>query len=102
MDESNQQLATQETQKLAVERRERVASAGGELLGAAFKFLGELVASQSESAPQPKVASELRSRLNECVEEDSAGRQRLIVTLPDKAALNHLADALAQLLAIGK
>ena len=42
-----------ETRKLAAAHRERVAAAGGELLGAAFKFLGELVADQSEQPAVP-------------------------------------------------
>jgi len=92
----------EELTRQATERRERVSAAGGELLGAAFKFLGELVASQAEKAAEPTVAAELRNRLSECVEDDGSGRQRLTVTLPDKAALNSLADALAQLLAVGK
>ncbi|HEY2415448.1 MAG TPA: DEAD/DEAH box helicase [Pirellulaceae bacterium] len=86
----------------AAERRERVAAAGGEMLGAAFKFLGELVASQAEKPAEPAVAADLRNRLAECVEDDASGRPRLTVTLPDRAALNQLADALAQLLAVGK
>jgi superfamily II DNA or RNA helicase len=101
LDETMKQTAEADT-KQAAERRERVAAAGGEMLGAAFKFLGELVASQAEKPAEPGVATDLRNRLAECVEEDGNGRPRLTVTLPDRAALNHLADALAQLLAVGK
>jgi SNF2 family DNA or RNA helicase len=89
-------------QRQAAERRERVAAAGGELLGAAFKFLGELVATQVEQPAEPALAAEVKNRLVECVEEDASGRPRLTVTLPDKAALAQLADALAQLLAVSK
>jgi hypothetical protein len=91
--------------EISPERRERVAAAGGELLGAAFKFLGELVAQQMPSpenaSPSPLV-NELKSGLAGCVEEDSSGRQRLTVTLPDRSALDSLATALAQLLSAGK
>jgi superfamily II DNA or RNA helicase len=89
-------------QRQATERRERVAAAGGELLGAAFKFLGELVASQADQPAEPALAADLRNRLSECVDEDASGRPRLTVTLPDKAALASLADALAQLLSVAK
>jgi superfamily II DNA/RNA helicase len=92
----------QESVKQAAEHRERVAAAGGELLGAAFKFLGELVAAQAEKPAEPAVAADLRSRLSQCAEEDPGGRQRLTVTLPDQAALHSLADVLAQLLAVTK
>jgi hypothetical protein len=101
MDDSMKQQASAQTRQ-AAERRERVAAAGGELLGAAFKLLGELVAGQDASQVEPRATSDLTSRLAECVEEDANGRQRLTVTLPDKAALNDLAHALAQLLAAGK
>ena len=101
LDETAKQQAETDTRQ-ATQRRERVAAAGGELLGAAFKFLGELVASQAAAPAEPAVASDLRNRLAECVETDGDGRQRLTVTLPDRASLNHLADALAQLLAAGK
>jgi superfamily II DNA or RNA helicase len=101
LDVSLQQAREAEAGQLAAQK-ERVAAAGGELLGAAFKFLGELVASQADKPAEPAVAESLRSRLAECVTEDGSGRQQLTVTLPDRAALNHLADALAQLLAVGK
>ncbi|MCI0359479.1 MAG: DEAD/DEAH box helicase [Planctomycetaceae bacterium] len=102
LDVSQQQALEGEIGERAAAHKERVAAAGGEMLGAAFKFLGELVASQAQKPAEPAVAADLRNRLAECVEEDGAGRQRLTVTLPDRAALNHLADALAQLLAVGK
>jgi superfamily II DNA or RNA helicase len=102
LDVSVQAAREEESRQLASAQKERVAAAGGEMLGAAFKFLGELVASQAQQPAAPALAGELRNRLAECTEEDSSGRQRLTVTLPDKAALHHLADALAQLLAVGK
>lgn len=93
------------TGEISPERRERVAAAGGELLGAAFKFLGELVAQQMpspETATTSPLVHELKTGLAGCVEEDAAGRQRLTVTLPDRSALDSLANALAQLLSAGK
>ncbi len=82
--------------------RERVAAAGGELLGAAFKFLGELVAQQSPAAPAPQLTTDLRQGLEACVENDPSGRPRLSFTLPDRAALDQLAATLAQLLLTGQ
>jgi superfamily II DNA/RNA helicase len=102
IDETQQADRIGDVSRLTAERRERVSAAGGELLGAAFKFLGELVASQADKPAEPALATDLRNRLAECVAEDASGRQRLTVTLPDKAALHQLADALAQLLAAGK
>ena len=41
------------------------------------------------------------AHLGQCVEDDGTGRQRLTVTLPDRAALDVLAQSLARLLAVG-
>jgi SNF2 family DNA or RNA helicase len=83
------------------ERRERVAAAGGELLGAVFKFLGELVEGQARPAPPEPVVSQLRDRLGQCVTPDANGKPQLTITLPDSAALDGLAKTLAGLLVSG-
>lgn len=84
------------------QHRDRVAAAGGALLGAAFQFLGELV-SQDDAAPSPsdQVVTDLQQRLGQCVEEDAQGQQRLTITLPNRQTLNDLAVTLAKLLAVG-
>jgi superfamily II DNA/RNA helicase len=83
------------------DRRERVAAAGGELLGAVFKFLGELVEGQARPAPPVPVVSQLRDRLGQCVTPDANGKPQLTITLPDSAALDGLAKTLAGLLVSG-
>ncbi len=83
------------------DRRERVAAAGGELLGALFHFVGELTARDEPTPPpKPEIVANLRDRLANCVEEDDRGRQQLTVTLPSRDALDHLAGTLARLLAM--
>ena len=58
----------------------------------------------NESVPREesenRLATDLRKRVGQCVEEDAAGQQRLTVTLPDRAALDNLADSLARLLSV--
>ncbi len=99
LDESQREETRQTSEQLG-NRQQRVAEAGGELLGAVFTFLGELVDEQDKPAPPPEVVSNLRSRLDECVEEDDSGRQRLTVTLPDRKSLDQLAQTLAGFLAV--
>ncbi|MEX0611639.1 MAG: DEAD/DEAH box helicase, partial [Pirellulales bacterium] len=53
LDESVKQESEATAEMLSDEHRERVAAAGGELLGAAFKFLGELVQGADSAAPPP-------------------------------------------------
>jgi len=99
-DESVKADREREAELLA--RRERVAAAGGELLGAAFNFLGELMAEYRETPASQQLAGDLRNRLSECVQQDQDGRQRLTVTLPDRGALDKLAESLSRLLAVGQ
>jgi hypothetical protein len=99
VDESVKADREREAETLA--RRERVAAAGGELLGAAFHFLGELMAEQQQTDASKQMAQDLRNRLGQCVEQDESGRQRLTVTLPDKAALDNLANSLSRMLTAG-
>jgi hypothetical protein len=100
LDES---LRTETAATVDDERRRRVAEAGGQLLGAAFQFLGELVNDGAPSTPKPSEAlvGDLRSRLDACVESDADGRPRLTIALPDRSALDQLATTLARLLVAG-
>ncbi len=86
-----------------IEHRQRVASAGGEMLGAVFNFLGELVNRSPESTVKPdeQVVEQVREGLASCVETDVTGRQQLKITLPNEDALKNLATTLATLLAGG-
>ncbi len=94
-EEQKQTVAARDQQ-----RRERVAAAGGQMLGAVFQFLGELVeSSETATAPDEALVSSVRNRLTDCVEEDADGKQRLTISLPNRQALNNLAQTLARLLA---
>jgi SNF2 family DNA or RNA helicase len=97
VDQTERQRREEETERL--QRRSRVAEAGGQLLSAAFSFLGEMIPRGEESEATAQAASQLRARLEECLERDETGRPRLTVTLPDEAALDTLARSLASLLA---
>jgi hypothetical protein len=100
LDVTKREETNGQVERLA-ERRDRVAAAGGEMLGAVFSFLGELVSQDQTQPPDDPLVAQVRSRLTECVEEDSSGRQRLTVTLPDRNALNTLAQTLAKLMLAG-
>ena len=103
LDESmlNDAISSQPSLAAEIEHRERVASAGGEMLGAVFNFLGELVSQTPESTPKPneQVVEQVRQGLSNCIQTDEEGRQKLTVTLPNDDALQNLATTLASLLA---
>jgi hypothetical protein len=97
VDETEKHRQQQETERLT--RRARVAEAGGQLLAAAFTFLGEMIPQREPTNGTARMASEFSARLNECLERDEQGRPRLTVTLPNEAALENLSRSLAALLA---
>jgi ERCC4-related helicase len=100
IDASVQQRNEESARALANGRRERVAAAGGELLGAAFRFLGELAARQESAPPPESLVANLKAGLAACVDDGADGKPRLTLTLPDKDSLDGLAQTLARFLAV--
>jgi SNF2 family DNA or RNA helicase len=98
VDETEKQRQQQEAERLA--RRSRVAEAGGQLVAAAFAFLGEMIPQRQPTNGAERKASEFKARLAECLERDEQGRPRLTVTLPNEAALESLARSLAALFTV--
>ncbi len=99
VDQTQRRAATAASSQEGSEaKRERVAAAGGALFGAVFQFLGAL-APETDAAPLEPVVEGIRKSLAECVEVDDAGRPRLTLTLPDRDAVDQLAQTLARLLA---
>ncbi len=95
VDASQQQAVESDANQIAA-RRDKVAAAGGELLGAAMKLVGELI--DRAIVPDPHAVKQVRAGLDDCVERDPDGRLQVRFTLPDDNALNDLATALAKLL----
>jgi len=80
-------------------RKETVARAGGEMLGAAFRFIGELLgeAGGAASAPGSEMRERMKGLLSECMERAEDGGWRMSVKFADAAAVDSLADVLARL-----
>jgi len=96
VDETERLRQQREAERLA--RRGRVAEAGGQLVAAAFTFLGEMIPQKQATNGADQMAREFKARLEECMERDEEGRPRLTVTLPNEAALENLSRSLAALL----
>jgi superfamily II DNA/RNA helicase len=96
IDESQRAKVEREAERMAL--MERVASAGGQLLGAAFAFIGEMFPKKEETEQTLQMAEDLKSRLSECLEKDENGRLKMTITLPDESVLNNLAKSLTQIL----
>ena len=99
IDGSMQNKVIEETRKSAHalnERQQKVAAAGGELLGAALNLIGELVA--SDQPVETEVVSQIERGLADCTEANVDGKISLRVELPDQQSLKRLAASLATLL----
>jgi SNF2 family DNA or RNA helicase len=97
LDESER--ARQEETARAMVQQEKISVAGGQLLGAAFSFLGEMLPEQAETDESRQMTELLRGRLTECLQQDEQGQYQLKVTLPDASAIDNLASSLGRLLA---
>jgi hypothetical protein len=99
IDESQRAEVEREAERVAL--KERMANAGGQLLGAAFAFIGEMFPKKGETEETIQLTENFRSRLSECLEKDGHGRLKMTITLPDESVLNNLAKSLAQILGSG-
>jgi SNF2 family DNA or RNA helicase len=99
IDESQRAEVERDAERLA--QKEKIASAGGQLLGAAFAFIGEMFPRKEETEESLRLTDSLKGRLSECLEKDENGRLKMTITLPDESVLNNLAKSLAQILGSG-
>jgi hypothetical protein len=96
VDESQKERVEKEAERFV--RKQRIATAGGQLLGAAFAFMGEILPQKGETEETKQMAETFKNRLRECLEEDEHGKLKMTVTLPDESVLDNLARSLAQIL----
>jgi len=96
IDESQRAEVEREVERLA--RKEKIATAGGQLLGAAFAFIGEMFPKKEETEETLLLTESLKNRLADCLEKDENGRLKMTVSLPDESVLNNFAKSLAQIL----
>ena len=102
------EAAEDESMKVEVEktaaalvRKEKVAAAGGQLVGAAFAFIGEMLADQADGDGLEKLAGTIKAKLGDCMEKTADGRLNMTITLPDEAFLDTMAHSLASMVGLG-
>jgi len=84
-----------EKQAEALQRKEKIALAGGQLLVSAFTFLGELFPHTEQTPDSERMTEAFRNQLSQCLEKGPDGRLRMTIALPDEAAISKLAKTLA-------
>jgi ERCC4-related helicase len=99
--EDESMKAEAEKTAAALARKEKVAAAGGQLVGAAFAFIGEMFADQSDDDGLEQLAGAFKTRLGDCMEKTADGRLSMTITLPDEAFLDTMARSLARMVGLG-
>jgi len=97
-DESMRAEVEKEAEALA--RKDRLAEAGGQLLGAAFAFISEMLPEQEETAQTIRLAETFKSNLTGCLDKGEKGELRMTFTLPDASVLDNLAKSLAKIVSL--
>lgn len=95
-------ISERERQKKAAEtiaRRDKVASAAGELFTSAFKLLGEIIPQPPDEAIMEQKTESIRTYLSECLETSKGGQIELKLKLPNQSSLDSIAAILAKLIA---
>lgn len=95
-DESLKARVEREAEQLA--RREKIAKAGGQLLGAAFAFIGEMFPEREVTEETIQLADTFKQRLSECLHRGENGELKMTITLPDESVLDNLAKSLARMI----
>ena len=97
IDESQKNKNEAEAVKQA--RKKGVATAGGQLLTAAFAFMNEILSQENKQEETEKMASLFKDKLMDCMEKDDDGCLTMTVKLPDESALDTIASSLAGMVA---
>lgn len=79
-------------------QRERIARTGGELVAAAFSFLGEIVPAGDSTPASRKQTRRMREQLEQCMTFDSQGDLTFTIKLPDRRSLDALAETLGAIM----
>jgi len=85
----------------ALAKKERIANAGGQLIGAAFAFIGEMFSEKEESEQTVQLAETFKKKLSEGLEKGEDGKIKMTISLPDETALENIAKSLARMASAG-
>ena len=95
-DESGKARAEEEARLSA--RQRDIAAAGGQLLGAAFAFMGRLFPAAEEPEYTERLAVNVKETLSGLMTREEDGRLNMSIALPDEEALDTLAQSLARIM----
>ncbi len=100
--EDERMRAQVEDEAQMLSRKQRIENAGGQLLSAAFSFIGEMFPKQEETEDVNQLAETFEKYLAGCLDKDKNGQIKMTFTLPDESAIHALAKSLAKIVNITK
>lgn len=100
--EDQSMKAQVEKQAEILARKEKMATAGGQLVGAAFAFIGEMFSISDENEKVASLTETFRSKLSECLEKNDDGSLSMTIRMPDEAFVQNMARSLAQMVVAGQ
>ncbi len=99
-DESMKHRVEKEARALA--RKEKIAAAGGQMVGAAFAFIGEMLSGDDEPGEIAQLAGAFKSKLGDCMEKGPDGSLKMTISIPNEAFLENMAQSLARMVRAGQ
>jgi SNF2 family DNA or RNA helicase len=99
-DESMKERVEKEAQMLA--KKKKIAAAGGQLVGAAFAFISEMLSEQEESNEVAQLSGAFKAKLSNCMEKEEDGSLKMTISIPDEAFLDNMARSLARMVGAGR
>ncbi len=99
-DESMKAQVENEAEALA--KKEKIATAGGKLVGAAFAFIGELFSEKDQSEEIAKLADAFKTKLSDGMQKNEDGSLQMTISIPDEAFLDNMARSLAKMVSVGR
>lgn len=98
-DESQKAQAAREAAAFA--HREKIAAAGGQLVTAAFAFIGEVLGDAEPDERMTRMTGAFKAKLSECMQTTEDGGLKMTITLPDPSFLDTMARSLARMVDMG-
>jgi superfamily II DNA or RNA helicase len=95
--EDESMKAQVENEAAVIARKKKIAKAGGQLMGAAFAFIGEMFSAEEESEKTDALAGAFKTKLLDCLERDDDGELKMTIAIPDEAMLDNMAQSLAKM-----
>jgi hypothetical protein len=99
--EDESMKAEVEKEAAVLAKKEKIAAAGGQMVSAAFAFMGEMFA-DNDDAEIEHLAGAFKARLGDCMQKTEDGHLKMTITLPDETFLDNMARSMARMAGAGR